>query len=121
MGRATLKLYLLSLAVILMAQTGLAADLNGKWDSAFSTDQGDRQYAATLQVEGEKVSGKFGPSEAQVKGTFAGGRLELKFPFANDEGGKDELKISGKLDGEKLTGSWEFGGYSGSFVAKRPK
>ncbi|MGH8700133.1 MAG: hypothetical protein ACREVR_03010 [Burkholderiales bacterium] len=121
MRTATRKLYLLGLAVILIAQTGLASDLNGKWDFVFTTEQGDRQYAATLQVEGEKVSGKFGPKDAQVKGTFASRRLELKFPFASDEGGKEDLTISGKLDGEKLTGSWEFGGYSGSFVAKRAK
>ncbi len=121
MRRATHRLYLLSLAALLMAQTGLASDLNGKWDFVFSTDHGDRQYAATLQVEGEKVTGKFGPSEAPVKGTFVDGRLELKFPFAGDHGGKEELKISGKLDGQKLTGNWEFTGYSGSFVAKRAK
>ena len=106
--------------MVLMVQTGWAFDLNGKWDFVFDTDDGERRDSAVFRLDGPTVSGKWGRSESQVKGTFIDGRLELKFPFVSEEGGlQGDLMITGKLDGDKLAGSWEFSGYTGTFVAKR--
>lgn len=111
--------YKLCLIMVLMAQTGWAIDLNGKWNFVFDTDDGERQDSAVFHLDGHSVSGRWGRSETQVKGTFVDGKLELKFPFVSEEGGLEgDLMITGKLDGQRLTGTWEFSGYTGTFVAK---
>lgn len=79
--------YVLCLVVVLRVQTGLAVDLNGKWNFVFNTDDGERQDFAVFRLDNEKVSGNWGKNEALVKGTFIDGNLELKFPFVSEEAG----------------------------------
>ena len=61
-SRKMLSPYVQCLALVLMVQTALGVDLNGKWDFAFNTDDGERQDLAVFQLDGEKVSGKWGKS-----------------------------------------------------------
>lgn len=111
--------YVLCLVVVLRVQTGLAVDLNGKWNFVFNTDDGERQDFAVFRLDNEKVSGNWGKNEALVKGTFMDGNLELKFPFVSEEAGlQGDLTITGQLKEEKLTGHWGFAGYSGTFAAE---
>jgi hypothetical protein len=71
-------------------------------------------------VEGDQVKGTW--AEAEVVGTFKDGKLELAFSFTPPEiGQKGTMKIVGKLDGETLSGNWEFEPYSGTFKATRNK
>ena len=91
--------------------------VTGKWHFVFQTEGGDRTFDPTFQQGDEQVTGKWG--DADVKGTFNGGKLDLAFPYNSDEAGKGTLKIKGELKGDTLTGTWEFQEYSGSFKATR--
>jgi hypothetical protein len=102
-----------------------AADsgVTGKWNFVLDTEGGERQAPAEFGLDGEKVTGTFGPAE--VKGTFAENKLELKFPFESEEVGKGTLVFKGKIENGALTGDWSFETeaqtYTGSFKATRPQ
>jgi hypothetical protein len=93
-----------------------AADVTGKWNFVLDTQDGERRTAAEFRLDGETVSGKWGETDA--KGTYADGKLELSFPL-NSEAGLGTLKISGKVEGKQITGTWQFESYSGTFQAAR--
>jgi hypothetical protein len=97
------------------AQTQTVA---GKWHFVLQTEGGERTAEPNFQQDGEQITGKWG--NADVKGTFAGSKLDLAFSYNSDESGPGTLKIKGELKGDTLTGSWEFQEYSGSFKAMRP-
>ena len=94
-------------------------DISGKWHFVMQTEGGDRDREATFQLDGNKVTGKW--DDADVQGTFDGGKLELEFPVTSEEVGKGTLKIKGELAEDSLTGTWEFQTYSGTFKATREK
>jgi hypothetical protein len=108
-------------ALMLMAAMSVwAAGLAGKWTFKVETPNGQRVFAVELRVDGDRVSGTWG--DAQAKGTFREGKLELDFPFTpRDVATTANLKISGKLDGAEIKGTWAWDQYSGTFVAARPE
>jgi hypothetical protein len=104
----------------LVALGAAAADLPGKWHFALETEGGPREVTATFELSGKQVSGRW--QNADVKGTYDSGRLDLAFPVTSSEGGMTgTLKITGRMEGEALTGRWEFEGYSGTYRATRVK
>ena len=101
--------------------SAVAAQANGvagKWHFVLDTEGGDRDVDATLEQSGNQVTGKWGGKD-EVKGTFADGKLNLEFPIVSEEAGPGTLKITGQLDGEKLSGNWNFQSYSGTFKATK--
>jgi hypothetical protein len=107
-----------SIALVCLAGLAFAAGLNGKWTFNLETDGGPRTASVQLGVDGEKVSGKW--DRADVKGSFAGGKLALDFPLESAEAGRTaNLKIKGTLEGNQITGTWNWEEYSGSFKASR--
>ena|ERR1700728_4414284 len=116
-----LLLALLAVAVCFTVNPSMgraqAQAVAGKWHFVLQTEGGDRTANPNFQQEGEQVTGKWG--DADVKGTFSGGKLDLAFPYNSDEAGPGTLKIKGELKGDTLTGTWEFQEYSGSFKATR--
>jgi len=104
--------------LITQAQPVLGADISGKWNFQLETDGGPREVSPTFHLGGTKVTGKW--DTADVKGTFVDGKLDLAFPLTSAEAGMTgTLKVSGELQGEELSGKWEFEGYTGTFKAKR--
>ena len=95
------------------------ASVAGKWHFVLDTPGGDRELDAEFKLDGDQVSGKWGP--ADVKGTFADGKLNLEFPFNSDEAGAGTMKIKGAVANEAITGDWAFTDYSGQFKATRIK
>jgi hypothetical protein len=102
------------------ARPGLAQNqtVSGKWHFVLQTEGGERTANPDFQLDGDQVTGKW--DNADVKGTFKDGKLDLAFPYNSDEAGPGALKIRGELKGDTLTGTWEFQEYSGSFKATRP-
>ena len=96
-----------------------APDVSGKWHFVLSTPGGDRELDAEFKLDGDQVSGKWGT--ADVKGTFADGKLNLEFPFTSEEAGSGTMKIKGALADGAIAGDWAFSDYSGEFKATRPK
>ena len=110
-----------ALACLLVPRAPLAAaeDVNGSWHFVLQTDGGPREADASFKVDGAQVTGKF--FDAEVKGTYKNGALELSFPFNSPEVGPGTMNIKGSQASGALSGNWEFAGYTGTFVAKRPQ
>lgn len=119
--RRTTVLGATALACMVLSVATLAAadDVSGSWRFVFQTDGGEREADASLKVDGGQVTGKF--ADADVKGTFKDGAIELAFPFTSPDAGPGTLSIKGSLVSGALSGAWEFAGYSGTFIAKRPQ
>ncbi len=82
------------------------------------TPGGERRATPTLALDGENVTGTWDSSE--VKGTFKEGRLELEFPLSSSEAGyKAIFKVSAKLEGEELKGTWNWATYNGALTGKK--
>ena len=109
----------LACMVLLVATLTAADDASGSWRFVFQTDGGEREADASLKVDGGQVTGKF--ADADVKGTYKEGAMELAFPFNSSEGGPGTMSIKGSLASGALSGAWEFAGYSGTFTANRPQ
>jgi hypothetical protein len=104
--------------LLLAAQTAAAADLNGNWRFVFSNFEGDFPRTISLEVDGEKVTGKH--DEEVFTGTFKDGQLELSGKhYAGEAGYSSTLTISGKFEGEELKGDGRWDTYSLTFVAER--
>jgi len=103
---------------MVLPAAALAADLAGKWNFVLDTEGGERRAAAEFRVEGEKVTGKWG--DGQGSGTFVEGKLEFSVAIES-EVGPGTLKLSGKIQGNELSGNWQFQSYSGTFKAVRPE
>jgi hypothetical protein len=113
----------LSLAVLLFAfSTASASDpITGKWNFVLDTEGGSREFVADFKLDGEQVTGKFGP-KADVKGTFKDQKIDLAFPVESEELSiTDTLKITGKLENDALAGDWSFSQYSGTYKASKVK
>ncbi len=108
-----------TLAILAVAAVFAAApDISGNWHFVLATPGGDREGSASLTVSGDQVSGKF--DTAEVKGTYKEGALELSFPYNSAEVGVTApLSFQGKMADGKLTGTWTFSEYSGTFLATR--
>lgn len=98
---------------------GAADDISGSWHFVLQTDGGPREAPASFRVDGGQVTGKFG--DAEVKGNYKNGALDLAFSLNSPEVGPGTMNIKGSLASGALSGTWEFAGYSGTFVAKRPQ
>ena len=93
-------------------------DISGKWHFVHQTEGGERENDAVFKLEHDQVTGTY--ANADVKGVFKDGELDLAFPFNSEEAGMTAtLKLKGKLENGKLRGNWQFGDHDGSFVASR--
>jgi hypothetical protein len=106
--------------LVLLAPSPAAAqsNLDGRWHFVLDTPGGDREYDVLFKVEGDQVTGKW--DKEDLKGTYDNGDLALSFDITPEETGeKGTLVIKGKLDGDSIGGTWEFGEYKGDFKATR--
>jgi hypothetical protein len=99
-------------------------DVTGTWDISIDTPQGAMAGVATFKQEGEKVTGtQSGPGgeETKLEGTVKDGALAYVLKF-NMQGNEMAINFSGKVDGDSIAGTFEFGGMgSGAWSAKRKK
>ena len=96
----------------------LAAGIDGKWRFKFDTPLGERQGVWEIATNGEEVTAK--AANKTYRGSFRDGNLQMSATVYSPEGNvTDELKINGKLQGEQISGTAEFGGYTMKFVAGR--
>ncbi len=112
------RLLLCALALLLLTQAAVAADLSGKWNIVFDTSNGEYEFPLTLTVKGENVAATIDGQE--MKGTFRGGKLELAGEFFPAVAGyKAELKISGQTEGDQIKGDASWDVYEMTFTATR--
>jgi len=96
-----------------------AADsLSGNYEGVAKSDQmGDIPLKVELKNDNGKLSGKIdtpqGPA-AITGGTYADGKLTMKFDAGGTEG-----TVTATVNGDKISGKWELGGQGGPLELKR--
>jgi hypothetical protein len=112
---------LLILACGLTAAATLAAaasEIAGKWDFVFQTPAGERKSPLEMTVEGTQVTAKMG--EVVLRGSYQDEKLELKGNVYSSEAGyTGELRITGKLEKDQISGTAVWDTYQMTFTATR--
>jgi hypothetical protein len=93
-------------------------NLSGKYEGVAKSDQiGDIPLTVELKNDNGKLSGKIdtpqGPA-AITSGTYADGKLTMKFDAGGTEG-----TVTATVNGDKISGKWELGGQGGPLELKR--
>ena len=95
-----------------------ADNISGKYEGVAKSDQiGDIPLTVELKNDNGKLSGKIdtpqGPA-AITSGTYADGKLTMKFDAGGTEG-----TVTATVNGDKISGKWELGGQGGPLELKR--
>jgi hypothetical protein len=96
-------------------------DVSGTWDLSVESPQGTMTLTSTFKQDGEKLTGvqssQMGemPLEGTIKGT------DIAFAIVIDmQGQQITIAYAGKVDGETMSGTIEFGGMaSATWTAKK--
>ena len=117
-GRGVLLAVLLFASAPAFAQTSVTGD----WNVTITGPQGPTTTKVSFTQEGDKVSGRFKSPQGELP--FSGGTLtgsDLKFVFTVQfQGMPLDITLTGKLEGETLSGKADFGGFAeGDWKGKR--
>ncbi len=107
--------------VVLLTLLGTPAfaAVDGTWNFVFDTEGGERRAAITLKADGGKLTGTV-EGQTEISGSVEGDKIHIEFPYYSEEAGlKAVVKIDGKVSGNKISGTWEFDIYSGTFEATK--
>ena len=112
----------LSIAPTAFAQeTAPRPNIAGDWDVTVQSPQGTNTVLVTLKQDGEKIEGLFKSplGELPFTGTLVGNEMKFAFSFPVD-GQPLLITMTGKVDGDAVTGKADFGGFAeGDWSAKR--
>ena len=126
--RARMTMTLLSIALLAIFssvasartfnQAAAADNLSGKYEGVAKSEQlGDIPLTVEIKNDNGKLSGKIdtpqGPA-AITSGTYADGKVVMKFDAGGNEG-----TVTATLAGDKIRGKWELGGQGGALELKR--
>ena len=111
--RNRLGIVVAALVVSVTAQSSVA----GEWNMTIDSEQGALTGTMSFEQDGEKVTGSM-PTEQitfEFEGTIADNKLELVAEV--DAGGAFlEVTLQATVDGDKITGALDFGGYGGADI-----
>jgi hypothetical protein len=103
--------------------TGSSGSATGKWDVMLKTPQGDFPATATINADGDKLTGTFGSQmgEAPITGSLTGKTLKLKLAAQTPQG-EMQVDMTGDLDGDTIVnGKADVMGMQLDWTAKRIK
>lgn len=85
--------------------------VDGDWDASMSTPGGPRPFKLIFKTEGEKLTGtvKRSAGDVPLEGTVKGDLISFSYTI-NYNGNALSLFFSGKVEGEKISGTVSFGG-----------
>jgi hypothetical protein len=119
---ATVLAIAVSSAVLSLAQDK-KVDVTGTWELTLETPNGTSNPTAIFKQDGEKLTGTYKGrlGERPLEGTVKAN--EIKFAITLDfQGQQFTLSYSGKVDGDSMSGTVDFGGQgSGNWSGKRKK
>jgi len=99
-----------------------AKDLSGTWNINLNLGDVTATPSFELKQDGDKLTGKYISTmygEAPITGTVKGSDVSIAFSM-NVDGNAMNATYTGKLDGDTITGSADYGGQmSGTFTAKK--
>jgi hypothetical protein len=121
------------IAVLALAGTAFAQDkpketpkidVSGTWDLTVETPQGAMSLTSTFKQDGEKLTGTQSSQmgEMPLEGTLKG--ADIAFAIVIDmQGQQMTITYTGKVDGETMSGTIEFGSFGSSTwtAKKQPK
>jgi hypothetical protein len=95
-----------------------AADISGKYEGVAKSEAfGEIPLTVNLKSNGSKLSGTIetpqGPANI-TDGSYADGKLTLKFDAGGNEG-----TVTATINGDKIVGKWELGGAGGTLDLKK--
>jgi hypothetical protein len=99
-------------------------DVSGTWDLSVESPQGTMALTSTFKQDGEKLTGTQSSQlgEMTLEGTIKG--ADIAFAIVIDmQGQQITIAYAGKVDGETMSGTIEFGGMGSSTwtAKKQPK
>jgi hypothetical protein len=98
-------------------------DVSGAWDLSIESPQGTMALTSTFKQDGEKLTGKqvSERGEMSLEGTVKG--ADIAFAIVIDmQGQQMTIAYAGKVDGETMSGTIEFGSFgSSTWTAKKQK
>ena len=99
-------------------------DVSGTWDVSVETPQGTMALTSTFKQDGEKLTGTQSSQmgDMSLEGTIKG--ADIAFAIVIDmQGQQMTINYIGKVDGETMSGTIEFGGMGSSTwtAKKQPK
>jgi autotransporter translocation and assembly factor TamB len=100
-----------------------AVDVTGVWESTVESPQGTLTSTATYKQQGEDLTGTHvgQMGELPLKGTVKGNAITYTISL-DLQGQQLTITYSGKVDGDTITGTAEFGGMgSAGWTVKRKK
>jgi|SRR5882724_6365875 len=111
-----------SLVLLCVAASVLAADVTGTWNGAVETDAGSGTPKFTFKQSGETLTGTYSGQlgEAALAGTVKGDDIEFSFK-ATPQGESLTVKYKGKItSATQIKGTVDLGGLgSGTFTATK--
>ena len=103
----------IAVLALLLAASLCAADINGKWKGTAEGPNGAIERTFNFKVDGSKLTGET-ESEMMGKATISDGKIEgdnISFTInANFQGNEMKLAYKGKLVGDQIKLSVDFGG-----------
>lgn len=117
-----MKLRSIAIALVLLAGSCFAADVDGKWAGTLSTPNGDVPVSFTFKADGSMLTGStMGPDGMEVK--IADGKVDgknISFTLTFDFGGMPVmLSYKGVLDNDQIKFTIDFAGMPMEFTVKK--
>jgi hypothetical protein len=103
-----------------LSAAAFAQSVSGAWDLAIQGPEGPINASATLNQDGENVTGSIDmpQGKADMKGTYKGKTLNMAFTIQGPQGPID-IKVNGEVDGASMKGVIDFGMGMAEFTAKK--
>ncbi len=95
--------------------------IDGNWNLTMNSPMGPRPVKAVFKQDGGSLGGEFqgDAGAAPVSGTIDGNNVAFAATVAGPMG-QLELKFSGTVDGDSMSGNVQFGGFgSGTFTGNK--
>ncbi|PYR78429.1 MAG: hypothetical protein DMF86_05875 [Acidobacteria bacterium] len=102
---------LLGAAAPARASAVQAADITGKWNLLFNTQDGPRPAQLTIKKDGDKLTGTIASDEGEVpvEASIKGSDVEIDFTYPASSG-PIPIVMTGTVSGDSVKGSFAAGG-----------
>jgi hypothetical protein len=112
----------IAVLALLLAATLCAADISGKWKGTAEGPNGAIERTFIFKVDGSTLTGET-ESQMMGKATISDGKIEgdnISFSInANFQGNEMKLAYKGKVVGDQIKLSVDFGGQAVEYTLKR--
>lgn len=118
----------IALVVALFATVALVTvpraqdSVDGDWTLVFDTPMGAMDASATFKADGEELTGTISSQAGMTsfKGTIKGAALSFVMHVATPQG-DISIEMNGEVNGDDITGTFDFGQGVGNWMGKRVK